>query len=110
MTSDSSTNVKDYLQHQMLTPVPGTIIYRTLVHIKKEVRANVKSAPSSLGGNSQGHLGLVTSAATYARINSNAVFTRPTHPVPLVQLPSVTQFRTIEAVRLHRETIGTFNL
>ena len=94
----------------MLTPVPGTLVYGTLIQLQKEVRVNRKFVPSSLGGGAQGHLGLVTSTSTYARINPNDVFTRPAHPVPLVQVPNATQFQISEAVRLQKETIGTFNL
>ena len=40
----------------------------------------------------------------------NAIFIRPAHPVPLVQVPNITQFQISKAVLLHKETIGTFNL
>ena len=45
------------------------------------------------------------SIAAYARINTNAVFTRPNHP-----LPNVTQFHISDAISLHKETIVTLNL
>ena len=110
MTADSSTNVKDYFRHQIMIPVPGKIIYRTLVQLQKEVCANRKSVPSILGGSAQGHLGLVTFASTYARINPNSVFTRPAHPRPLVQVTNATQLHISKAVSLHKENIGQFNL
>ena len=94
----------------MLTPVPSTLIYGTLVQLQKKVCANEKSIPSSLGRGAQGHLRLVTYAATYAKINQNAVFVRPTHPIPLVQVPNATQSQIYEALRLHKENIGLFNI
>ena len=67
----------------MLMSVPGTPIYGTLIQIQKQVWANGKSVPSSLGRGAQGNIGLVTSVTTYARINQNYALTRPTHPGPL---------------------------
>ena len=109
MTVDSSSNDKFYFHHPILTPVTGTLIYITLVHLQKEVRSNVKSVPSSLGRGAQGHLGLVTSAVTYALINPNAIFTHPTHYGPPVQVLNATQFHISKAVSLNKETIVTFN-
>ena len=86
----------------MMMLVPGTLIYGTLVQLLKKLRENVKSVPYSLGGDAQGHLGLVTSAATYACIDPNAVFTHPAHPDPLVQVTNDTQFQIAKAVCLHR--------
>ena len=77
----------------MLTPVPGKLIYGTLIQLQKEVHANGKSVPSSLGGGNQGHLRLVKYAATYAHTNPNAVVNRPTHPGSLVKVPNATQFQ-----------------
>ena len=84
MKAGSSINVKNYFQHSMLTPVPGTLIYGILVQLQKEVRAKGKYVPSIPGGGVQGHLGLVTYAATYAQISPNDVFTYPSHPGALV--------------------------
>ena len=110
MIEDSSTNVRGYFQLPMLTPVPVKLVYKTIVQLQNEVHANGKSVPSSLGRGAQGHLGLVTSAATYTYITLNAVFNRPAKPGPPVQVPNATQFQKVEEVCLHKVNIGQFNL
>ena len=96
-----SINIKDYFQHSVLTPCPDSLNYENLAQLQKEIRANGKSVPSNLGGGTQGHLGLVTSATTYARINPNAAFDRQVRPGTLVQFPNATQYIIAEAVRQH---------
>ena len=105
-----SINIKDYFQHSVLTPCPDSLNYENLAQLQKEIRANGKSVPSNLGGGTQGHLGLVTSATTYARINPNAAFNRPVHPGTLVQVPNATQYIIAEAVRQHDADLREFNL
>ena len=94
----------------MLTPFPSTLIYGTLVQLQEEVRANRKSIPSSLDGGSQEHIGLGTYASIYACINPNYVFTCPSHPGPLVQIPNATQLQIAKSVGLHKEIIGKCNI
>ena len=93
----------------MLEPVPGTPICGNFVQLKTEFRANGKYVPYSLGGGSQGHLGLVF-VTTYICINTNTVSNHHAHPGPLEDMTKLTQFQKVEDIRIHKETVGTSNL
>ena len=111
MVLHASDNIKDYFQHTTLTKILGEPNYETLAQLQKEVRANGRSVPCSLGGGNQGHLGLVTSAATYARINPETIFDRPTtHPAPPPNVNGATQYQIQNAIRQYDEDVREFNL
>ena len=111
MVLQASNNIKDYFQHTTLTHIPGEPNYETLAQLQKEVRANGRSVPCSLGGVNQGHLGIVTSTSTYARINPETIFDCPTtHPAPLPQINGATQYHIQNAIRQYDEYVRKFNL
>ena len=61
--SDSQPNYREahlHFQHPSLTKISGDPTYKSLANLEKEIEANGKSVPSTLGGGSQGHLGLVS--------------------------------------------------
>jgi hypothetical protein len=62
--------------------------YESLAKLEKEVKANDKSVPSTLGGGNQGHLGLVSSALAYERSAPGTPFVRPA--LPLLPDPDLT--------------------
>jgi hypothetical protein len=66
--------------------IHGDPNYESLAKLEKEVKANGKSVPSTLGGGNQGHLGLVSSALAYERSAPGTPFVRPALPV----LPDLT--------------------
>ena len=110
MVVHSSNNIKDYFQHTTPTQIPGEPTYETLVQLQKEVRANGRSVPCRIGGDNQGRLGLVTSTATYARINPATIFDRPTtHPVPPTQIYGATQYQIQNTIRQYNEDVQEFN-
>jgi hypothetical protein len=53
----------------------------SLAKLEREIKANGKSVPSTLGGGSQGHLGLVSSPHSYDRVSPGVPFTQPVLPV-----------------------------
>ena len=68
--SDSQINYREnYFQHPSLTKISGDPTYTSLAKLKKESKENGKSVRSTLGGGSQGHLGLVSSALAYERVS-----------------------------------------
>ena len=63
-----------FFQHPTLTKIAGNRTYTSLAKLKRECKANAKSARSDLGGGSQGHLGLVSTSTGYARITLGTSF------------------------------------
>jgi hypothetical protein len=79
----SQTNYRDtFFQHPTLTKIIGDPTYTSLAKLERECKANAKSVRSDLGGGLQGHLGLVSSTTTYARIAPGTPFHRPALPAP----------------------------
>jgi hypothetical protein len=79
----SQTNFRDtFFQHPTLTKIIGDPTYTSLAKLERECKANAKSVRSDLGGGLQGHLGLVSSDAAYARIAPGTPFQRPPLPAP----------------------------
>ena len=66
MTSISSVNYKDsYFEHMVLTIIRREPTYDTLHHLKNELKANVISVPTTLGGGNHGYLGMFLTQAEY---------------------------------------------
>ena len=74
----------------------------------KQVKANVTSVPSTLGGSQHGHLGLTTNATTYARIAST-LYVRPTAPAPLGPNNSGTAAQIAENRRIYNLAIAKYH-
>jgi hypothetical protein len=73
--SDSQPNYREaYFQHPSLTKISGNQTYKSLAKLEKETKANGKSMPSTLGGGSQGYLGLVSSYSAYDRVSHGVPF------------------------------------
>jgi hypothetical protein len=70
-----------YFQHPTLTKISGDPTYTSLAKLEREIKANGKSVPSTLGGGTQGHLGLVSSPQSYERVSPGVPFNRPVLPV-----------------------------
>ena len=88
MTSTSYINYKDsHFEHPVLTAIRGEPTYETLNHIKKELKANTRSVPTTLGGGNHGYLGMILTTAEYCRIAPTDPFTRPPNPGVLVPTP-----------------------
>ena len=88
MTSTSSINYKDsYFEHPVLTEICGEPTYETLNHLKKELKANARSVPTTLGGGNHGYLGMILTTAEYRRIAPTYPFTWPPNPGVLVPNP-----------------------
>ena len=89
-----------------LTKTVGRPNYFTLKPLRKEIKENAASISSLRGGGTNGHLGLVVSAASYA--NESAVpYIPATHPGVQPTYPNAapTQFQIAEAVREHEEAL-----
>ena len=72
--------IETFFQHSTLTNFAGDTTYTSLAKLKPECKANAKYIHSNLGGGSQGHLSLVSTATAYARIAPGTPFIWPSLP------------------------------
>ena len=103
MTSTSSVNYKDsYFEHLVLTAICGEPTYEKTHHLKNELKSNVSSVPTTLGGGNHGYLGMILSPTEYRRIAPTDPFTRPPNPGVLVPntASTATQFASPEETHL----------
>ena len=84
MTSTNIDYIHIYFEFPELTKIHGTPSYHTLRIIEDEVKSNLASVTSELGGGANGHLGLLGTDAEYANIPGTAPYIRPVHPGALV--------------------------
>ena len=99
-----------YFQHKVLTRVHGQPTYDTLQTLSTEIKANAASVPSTLGGGSYGHLGLVLSADRYATLATALPWISPANPGPFVP-PAAGTAAQIEAAKdVWRELKLSFDL
>ena len=73
-------------EHQEPTKITGQPNYALLKQIKEELKANAASVSSNLGGESNGHLGLVLTTTEYATVCPTS-YVRPAHLGVLVIPP-----------------------
>ena len=93
-----------YFEHLVLTTIRGEPTYKTLHHIKNELKANASSAPTTLVGGNCGYLGMVLTPAEYRRILPNNPFTRPPNLGVLSPNPNGTAAQIASAENNHRLT------
>ena len=106
--SDNHPNYREaYFQHLTLTKISGDPTYTSLAKLEREIKANGKSVPSTLGGGSQGHLGLVSSPSSYDRISPGVPFTRPALP-ELPNLSTSTANQIAVAEEIYAKTLEEF--
>ena len=109
-TENKPINYREiYFPHPSLRKIVGNPTFLDLQILKKQVKANAASVPSTLGGGNNGHLGLVSDATTYARVSDTA-YIRPTLPPALEAPPQGTTGPQIaERQRLHNLQVAMFH-
>lgn len=106
----SVDGLKDQFPFPQLTRISGEPDYTALNTLYKQIKANAKAIHSTLGGGANGHLGMVLTAAAYARVSPNTAWTIPAHPGSLVIPHGTTQHVTDHLREVHREELHNFNL
>jgi hypothetical protein len=106
--SDSQINYREnYFQHPSLTKIGGDATYTSLAKRERECKANGKSVLSTLGGGSQGHLGLVCSALAYNCVSPGVHFDWPVLLV-LADLAASTTAQITTARQQYEDGIAIF--
>ena len=110
MSTRSSTNVRDlYFEFKELTPIVGEPEFDGLHQMLLEIKANLSSVPSTLGGGAHGYAGIILSAPTYANLAPGTPFLTPAHPGPLNIPIRATQFEIALAKSQHEEALKNFS-
>lgn len=97
-----------YFEHPALTKIHGEPTYDTLQRLHNELKSNASSVPSTLGGGSHGHLGLVVSSARYVLI-TNIPYIRPPPPGMRILPPNVTDQVAMIYRENHAEYVRIFH-
>ena len=84
--------------------IHGEPTYETLHHLKNELKSNVCSVTTTLGGGNHGYLVMILTPAEYCRIAPNDPFAWPPNPGVLVPNPNGTAAQIASAENDHRFT------
>ena len=96
-----------FFLHHPLTSIHGEPDYESLKKLKKQLKANAKSVPSTLGGGNHGLLGLVLTSEEYVNVCSTP-FIKPTRPAPLTIEPFTASHEIIRLQQEHTRSMDTF--
>ena len=112
MTNTNIDYVNTYFEYQTLTRIHGQPGHPSLKIIKDEIKANISSVTSDLGGGASGNLWLILTQPEYAFVSATN-YVRPVHQGPLVIPPAASQHESTrlrenykEAIRLYQEMIA----
>ena len=72
MTSTSTDYTITYFEHPMLTKIHGKSIFFSLQRLKNQIKANLASVNTDLGGGRNGYLGLGLTAVKYISVSQTA--------------------------------------
>ena len=84
--------------------IRGKPTYETLHHLKNELKANVSSVPTTLGGGNHGYLGMILTPAEYRHISPTDPFTRPPNSGVVVPNLAGTAAQIARAEKTHCST------
>lgn len=106
MTTLSVPSPEEFISNfpeETLPKISGLPTYETLTELRKALKYNASSVPSTLGGGNNGYLGIVVSTAVYASIDPTPFIT-PVDPGVQPNIPvGTTAAATAVIVRAHQE-------
>eukprot|EP00957_Ditylum_brightwellii_P101687 7749475-Ditylum_brightwellii.AAC.1 len=109
MTIKQDINYKNNcLEYPGLSKIHGKPTTSALFILCNEVQSNAQSIDMTLGGGTNGHLGLVCDAPTYSSIPGTIQYLHPTNPGSLVIPGNPMQFQIAHAHDLHEEHLHLF--
>ena len=91
LTSYSIKNIYSHFEYKELKKVEGDPTLDTVLLLHRQVKRNVQSVPTTLGGGQLGYLALVISKSKYDAIPNSTPFEKPQDPGLFeVHLPTTT--------------------
>jgi hypothetical protein len=95
--------------HEILTKIDDEPDAATIKQLKREVYANLRAIPSTLGGGDNGYLGLAMPAGAYT-IRAGVPFTEPNHPGDLpIYAVGTTSHLITAGNRVYDANLASFN-
>lgn len=95
--------------HQILTKIDDETNAATIKQLEREVYANLRAIPSTLGGGDNGYLGLAMPAGAYT-IRAGVPFNDPNHPgkLPIYAVRTTSHIITASN-HIYDTNLATFN-
>ena len=110
MSTRATTNVREnYFEHKDLSRIVGEPVFDNLHQMLLEVKANLSSVPSTLGGGAHGYAGAILSVPTYATLAPTTPFITPVHPGTLTVPAGATQYAIALLKTQHDEHMRVFS-
>ena len=106
MTSISINYVENYFEHPTLKQIHGQPSHHSLKLLKDQIKANLASVTSDLGGEVHDHMGLGLLAQEYTII-SGIPYIRPIHPGVLNVPPRTMAHESKRLREEHKATTKT---
>ena len=96
-----------YFEFPTVDKIHGEPSYNSIKTIKRQLKTNAQTVPSTLGAGNHGLLGLVLTPEEYARV-SMVPFVEPARPRPLQIPPFTAQHDVIRLQGLHTQRMDTY--
>ena len=111
MTTLVNVNMRKLcVEHKTLTCIAVKPTFAPLHRLLLQLKANVSSVPTTLGGGSHGYVGIIIPSPTYGTLVPMAPFITPVHPVPLMIALPATQYNIALTKMVHDEAIKAFQV
>ena len=109
MATRAASSVRElYFKHKDMSRIVGEPKFDSLHQMLLEVKENLSSVPSTLGGGAHGYVGVILSVPTYAILVPMTPFRTLAHPSTLTVPPGVTQYDITLIKTQHDENMRTF--
>ena len=90
----ASINLNElYFEYKVLKKIIGEPTFTHLYELFRELKENTAAVPCTLGGGSNGYLGMLVSAAQYEIVAPGTLFIAPVIPTALAIDPAGTQYQ-----------------
>ena len=103
-TSNISLN-NLYFEYKLLTKIVGEPNFDKLHVLFRELKADTVAVPCTLAKGSKGYLGMMVTAANYAKVVPGTTFVPPNVPGPLFIMEGNTQYQIMMAKTVYETAL-----
>ena len=105
-TPNAQGNYREtHFQNADFTPIRGEPKNESLKVLLNEIKANLQTVHSNLGGGAHGHLGLALTSTQYAVIAPGTPYLRPTFPSAFTMAPNTTNIQAQMLREAHQQAL-----